>query len=265
MPFASNRDCRIHYVVEGAGDAIVLIPGLGGSVQQLAGISQELSRSYQVITVDPRGAGASDKPDHPYDGETLAGDIVAVMDAAGIQTASLVGISFGGMIAQEVALRFPDRVRSLVLASSYAASDGWTERMWRVRSQLIRELGMDAHFSLAVMFLFSPRSFRRDAALVERLETAFRDSPADPTGYTRQLEFCRNFDLLDKLGAVSAPTLVITGAEDILASPILGRELAEAIPGAQYHEEPEAAHLYMLSHPEAFLGTLGEFLTGLEE
>lgn len=263
MPFASNNACRIHYADEGSGDSLVLIPGLGGSTRQLAQISEALAASYRVITIDPRGAGQSDKPNCIYDGATLACDTVAVLDAVGVQAAHVVGISFGGMIAQEVALRFPTRLRSMVLASSYAASDSWTERMWQVRSRMIAELGMAAHFSLALMFLFSPRSFRYDAETIARIEAAFKAAPPDPIGYIRQLEFCRAFDLSARLGAVTQPTLVITGAEDILASPLLGRELAAAIPGAAYYEEPEAAHLYMISHPDLFLRTVKEFLSGL--
>ncbi|MEO3427473.1 alpha/beta hydrolase [Pelagibius sp. CAU 1746] len=263
MAFASSNGCRLHYSVEGGGEPLVLIPGLGGSARQLSQISEILSRSHRVITVDPRGAGQSDKPDQPYDGAMLAGDLAAVMDDADVEAADVIGISFGGMIAQEFALRHPERLRSMVLASSYAASDGWTERMWQVRSKLIGELGMEAHFSLALMFLFSPRSFRRDAETIARIEKAFRDSPPDPVGYVRQLDFCRTFDVTGRLGAVAAPSLVVTGAEDILATPILGRELAHAIPGALYHEEPEAAHLYMLSHPEAFIRTVEQFLSGL--
>ncbi|MEZ5593383.1 MAG: alpha/beta fold hydrolase [Gammaproteobacteria bacterium] len=133
-----------------------------------------------------RAVPASDKPDIPYDGEQLCADMLCILDELGVDSVDVVGISFGGMIAQEMALRAPQRLRSQLLVSSYRASDAWTDRMWQVRLQLLHELGMAAHFQLALMFLFSPHSFRADAATVAKLEAAFTQSPPDPVGYTRQ-------------------------------------------------------------------------------
>lgn len=263
MPFANSGGARIHYVVEGEGNAILLVPGLGGSTRQLAKISAELASTHRVVTVDPRGAGQSDKPDLRYDGALLAADMAAVLDDAGIGQADFVGISFGGMIGQELALRFPDRLRSLLLASSYAKSDAWTDRMWQVRETLIEKLGLAEHFKLAVMFLFSPRAFRDEAETVAMVEAAVGANPPDPVGYRRQLEFCRDHDASARLGKVALPTLVLQGADDILASPIQGRELAGAIPGARFQEVPEAAHLFMLSRPAEFARTIRDFHAGI--
>jgi pimeloyl-ACP methyl ester carboxylesterase len=260
MPFAISGGAQIHYVVEGRGDAILLVPGLGGSTRQLAKISAALAQDHLVVTVDPRGAGQSDKPDMSYDGALLAGDMLAVLDHAGVERADFVGISFGGMIGQEMAIHHPARLRSLFLASSYARSDAWTDRMWQVREMLISRLGLAEHFKLAIMFLFSPRSFRTEAGTVAAIEAAVAANPPDPVGYRRQLEFCRDYDASRRLGKIGLPTLVVQGAEDILASPIQGRELAQAIPGARFREVPEAAHLFMLSQPLAFARMIGEFV-----
>jgi 3-oxoadipate enol-lactonase len=110
------------------------------------------------------------------------------------------------------------------------------------------------------MFLFSPRSFRTEAGTVAAIEAAVAANPPDPVGYRRQLEFCRDYDASRRLGKINLPTLVVQGAEDILASPIQGRELAQAIPGARFREVPEAAHLFMLSQPLAFARMIGEFV-----
>lgn len=259
MPFAISGGTHIHYVVEGSGDPILLVPGLGGATRQLAKISAELASTHRVITVDPRGAGQSDKPDMRYDGALLAADMVAVLDHADVGRADFVGISFGGMIGQEMALRFPARLRSLLLASSYARSDAWTDRMWQVREMLIRKLGLAEHFKLAVMFLFSPRAFRTEAETVAMIEAAVGANPPDPVGYMRQLEFCRDHNASQRLARLDLPTLVVQGADDILASPIQGRELAKAIPGAQYREVAEAAHLFMLSRPAEFARMIRDF------
>lgn len=265
MAFAQSGGTRIYFEVHGSGDTLVLIPGLGGSTRQLAQIGETLRSDYRVVLVDPRGAGQSDKPDISYDAPLLAADVVAVLDQIAEPLAHLVGISFGGMIAQELAIRQPSRVRSLVLASSYAASDSWTDRMWEVRENMIRRLGMADHFRLALMFLFSPRTFQTEAATVQAIEAAFAGSPPDPVAYLRQLQFCRTHDSRDRLSSIRAPTLVVTGAEDILSSPLQGRELAAGIPGAAYREIPEASHLFMLSQPNFFAGIVRDFIAGTRQ
>ena len=260
MPYAEAEGCRIHYSDEGRGTALLLIPGLGGSTRQLAAISNILSVHLRVLTVDPRGAGASDKPDIPYEGAMLSDDMAAVLTAADVESADVVGISFGGMIAQELAIRHPERVRSLILASSYAASDAWANRMWSVRETIIRGLGMAEHFQLAIMFLFSPATFQRQADTVAMLERAFAETPPDLHGYLRQLDYCRRHDTTDRLRKVAARTLVVTGAEDILTSPERGRALAAAIPEAVYREVPGVAHLFMVSDPLLFASMIREFI-----
>lgn len=263
MAFADNGGTRIYFEAHGSGDTLVLIPGLGGSTRQLARLGELLRQGHRVVLIDPRGAGQSDKPDMEYDGALLSSDVVAVLDAAGAPHAHVAGISFGGMIAQELAIRHPARIRSVVLASTYAASDAWTDRMWEVREGMIRAQGMAAHFRLAAMFLFSPHTFRTESATLHMIEQAFAAAPPDSVGYLRQLQFCRRHDSRDRLSGIRTPTLVATGAEDILCSPLQGRELAAAIPGAAYREVPSAAHLFMLSQPELFSGMVRDFIAAV--
>ena len=262
MPLATNQDIRIRYERAGAGPALLLIPGLGGGVQQLSGLAAALAQHYTVLSVDPRGAHGSDKPDLPYEGAGLADDMASVLALAATGPVHVVGISFGGMIAQQLALRAPHLVRSLVLASTYAAADPWSARMWFVRELLLDRVGMVDHFRLAMMFLFSPRVFREEPDRIKALEAGFASAQPDPVGYRRQLEYCRDHDTRGRLGAIAAPTLVVTGAEDILATPFQGRDLAREIPGALYREIPEAAHLFMLAEPAAFAALVRDFHGG---
>lgn len=252
MPFADSAGTSIHYDLRGAGDTLLLVPGLGGTVAQLAPLAEALSTSHRVISVDPRCGGESDKPDSPLTGELLAADMAAVLDHAGVGSAHFVGISFGGMIGQELALAHPQRVRSLLLASSYGASDAWTEHLWLARLMLLERLGLQEHFQVALMFLHSPRVFREHPETIARIQAAFAAAPPDPGGYRRQLEYCRRHDARARLGAVRAPTLVMTGSEDILSPPAMGRALAELIPGARFQEVADGAHLFMLLQPVAF-------------
>src|SRR5207245_1380154 len=105
MPYARNGETQLYFEVHGEGDPIVLIPGLGQAIEAWSATTGTLSRSHQVILVDPRGVARSDKPDVPYTGEIFARDIAPVLDAARVEAAHLVGHSMGGMIAQEFAIR----------------------------------------------------------------------------------------------------------------------------------------------------------------
>jgi len=262
MPLATNQDVRIRYERQGIGPALLLIPGLGGGIAQLAGLAKVLAQHYSVISVDPRGAHGSDKPDRPYGGAELAADMAAVLADAGAGPAHVVGISMGGMIGQHLALAQPQLVRSLVLASTYAGADPWAERMWSVRDLLLDRVGLEQHFRLAMMFLFSPRVFREQQDRIQALEAGFAAAPPDPVGYRRQLHFCRDHDTRERVGGIAAPTLVVSGAEDLLCTAFQGSDLAAAIPGSIYREIPKAAHLFMLAEPEPFAALVRAFHEG---
>jgi 3-oxoadipate enol-lactonase len=242
MPFADNGGVRLAYEEHGEGQPIVLVPGLGLAGTALADTVAGLRDRYRVLTVDPRGAGGSDKPDVPYTGETFAQDLVAVFDAARLERAHLLGLSMGGMIAQEFAIRFPDRVGALVLLSTYAATDDWSRRLFEVRRTMIERLGLLQHFKLSIMFVFSPAAFRNMRERVRVIEDALMVNPPDERAYLRQIQYCLDHDARGRLGSISAPTLVVTGSADILTSRLQGRDLAESIRDAEYVEVPGASH-----------------------
>jgi pimeloyl-ACP methyl ester carboxylesterase len=261
MPHASNGSIRIYYEESGKGDeVIVLIPGLGLTTLAWSGVTRALSEDFRVIAVDPRGAGQSDKPDIEYTGRLNADDMVAVLDAAGVESAHIVGMSMGGMIGQELALNHPSRVRSLVLASTYAATDSWSQRLFEVRKQMILELGLLAQFKLSVMFVFSPYAFRRMENQVAAIENSLTTKPPDKNAYVRQMTYCMTHDTRDRLKQIRVPTVVATGHYDILTSPIQGRELAEGIPRAEYVEFPEASHGLIFEEVESFSKFVRDFV-----
>jgi 3-oxoadipate enol-lactonase len=263
MQFATNRNIRLHYKILGNGQPILLIPGLGLHSVPIARVAEELAISHRIIVVDPRGAGQSAKPDTPYTAEIFVEDMVAVLDAAGVDRADVVGISMGGMIGQELAIQRPERVRALVLAVTYAAADAWVKQMWELRQGLIERLGLTEHFKLALMFLFSPRSFESEAALIATMRAGFASNPPDQVGYLRQLAFCRDHDAISRLFQIEAPTLVLSGADDLIAPQHLGQQLAKGIPGAVLKVIANAPHLFMLSAPDQFAAIIREFLDRL--
>ncbi len=262
MSWAQSGPYRLYYEVRGEGEPLALVPGLGLSTLAWAQMVPRLEDAYRLVVVDPRGAGQSDKPDMSYTGELFAEDLAAVLDDVGVDRAHIVGLSMGGMIAQEFSIRFPDRVGSLILLSTYMATDDWSRRLFEVRRTMIERLGLIEHFKLSIMFVFSPAAFRNIREQVRAIESALIDNPPDQRAYLRQVQYCLEHDTTDRLARITAPTLVVTGSHDILTSPLQGRELAGGIPGAEYREFPGASHGLWLEEGEAFAVLVKEFLAG---
>jgi 3-oxoadipate enol-lactonase len=248
--------------VHGRGaETVVLIPGLGLSGPAWGPVTELFQqRSYRVVVVEPRGSGDSDTPDEHYTGELVASDLLTVLDAAEVDEAHLVGLSMGGMISQDFVLRFPDRVKSMVLLSTFGAPDQWFTRLFHFRRDLIRSMGILEHFRIYLMFVFSPFAFRNIPEQIVRIEASLKQRPPDIAAYLRQIDYCLEHDVSGDLGSVEAPTLVITGSHDFLTTVPLGRELADAIPGAEYRQFELASHGLWLEYSEELVDACDEFI-----
>lgn len=262
MPYAENDGIKLHYEVHGSGaESVVLIPGLGLSGLAWGPVTELFQqRSHRAVVVEPRGSGDSDTPDEHYTGEMVAADLLAVLDAAEVDAAHLVGLSMGGMISQDFVLRSPDRVKSLVLLSTFGSPDQWFNRLFHFRKDLIREMGILEHFRVYLMFVFSPFAFRNIPEQIVRIETSLQQRPPDTAAYLRQIDYCLEHDVSGKLGSVEVPTLVLTGSHDFLTPVPLGRELADAIPGAEYRQFEGASHGLWLEYSEDFVDACDEFI-----
>jgi 3-oxoadipate enol-lactonase len=260
MSWARNGPNRLYFEMYGRGETLVLIPGLGQSTLGWAQMIPRLEDAYQLVVVDPRGTGQSDKPEVPYTGEMFAGDLAAVLNEAGVERAHIMGLSMGGMIAQEFAIRFPDKVGSLILLSTYMKTDEWSRRLFEVRRNMIEKLGLHEHFKLSLMFVFSPLAFRTIREDIRAIESGLAQNPPNQQAYLRQIQFNLEHDTTDRLSKIAAPTLVITGSHDILTSTLQGRDLAAMIPGAEYREFPSASHGLWLEQGEGLASVVREFL-----
>lgn len=198
---AESDAVRIHYELAGTGDPLVLIGGLGVHTGEYRPLIEALARHHRVLAADNRGAGSSEKPDEPYTYEQMAGDTPAVMDSAGVGAADTVGFSMGARIALELCLAHPERVRTLTLIAGRPAGRSRRRTRWLAR------------FAAAA---------QRDGGL----------------GLRRQLEAGNGYDVSDRLGNVSTPTLVLHGRRDLLVSIADSRELARLISDAELHLMP---------------------------
>jgi pimeloyl-ACP methyl ester carboxylesterase len=251
MPTVDTAGARISYVDVGRGDAVLFIQGIGvvgeGWRPQLDGLADR----WRCLAFDNRGIGASELRGGEVSIEAMAADAWAVADAAGADRVHVVGHSMGGVIAQAVALAKPERVKSLALLCTFAAGAQAAKLSFGMFVTALRtRLGPRA--SRRSAFLSIVMTARELAALdaagraarAEALRPLFGHDLADqPPIVMKQLRATAKYDARPRLGALAAiPTLVLTAAEDRIARPEYGRELAAAIPGARYEEVPDAAH-----------------------
>jgi 3-oxoadipate enol-lactonase len=248
---ARNESVRLHYESTGSGPSVLLVMGLGLPGAAWWRTVPILARSLRVIAFDNRGSGRSDRPPGPYSMAEMAADAVAVLDAAGVEHAHVYGISMGGMIAQELALRHPGRVRALVLAATspggIAATppDADTIAFLRRRPAMPAEEGRWA----SVPYLYSARTRREGGGRIGEDLARRRSFPFHIDGYGRQLAAAAAHDAGSRLGGIAAPTVVVHGVEDRMVPPDNGRALAAAIPGAELRLVDDAAHLYTTDDP----------------
>jgi pimeloyl-ACP methyl ester carboxylesterase len=223
-----------------------------------------LAERFRVLAFDNRGVGRSGRPHGPYSVAEMADDAVAVLDAAGEAAAHIYGISLGGMIAQEIALRHPDRVRGLVLAATTpggphaVAPDQATLAFFRRRAEMPAIEGVWA----SVPYNYAEATWREHGERISQDIAQRLRFPVEREPYEAQLAAALGHDTHDRLGAISAPTLVVHGTEDRMVPLGNGPLLADAIPGARLHEQPGAGHLLFTDAPEVD-ALVREFLSGL--
>jgi pimeloyl-ACP methyl ester carboxylesterase len=248
--FAEANGARLYYEVYGEGEPLLLIMGLGANHLSWTAQIPVYSREFRVIVFDNRGTGRSDFPaGAEYTIPVLADDAAALLDALGVDSAHVYGISMGGMIAQEMALRHPDRVKSLILgATTPGGPNAVAPEPEALRSLLDQGAAIDRSVNPALLdVLFSP-GFLADHG--SELVTAFQSMadypPTSREAYQAQLRAVAAHDTYDRLPDIDAPTLVLHGTDDPLLPAGNGRILAERIPGAKLVLLNGARHAYLL-------------------
>jgi 3-oxoadipate enol-lactonase len=257
MPFVERPDgCRLHYEVYGpeAGPPVVLLEGMGGDIPGWRRNIPHLARRYRVVVYDFRGNGLSDKPDEKVSMATFVDDTIALLDHVGIQAAHLYGQSFGGMVALELALSHPDRVRSLVLAATHAGP-----------SQLVPvgargKVPKDKPY----LALYSTEFAEKHPDHVAEDILVGSQNPQPGYAGRRQWEAMQAWNAWDRLPLVTQPTLVLHGTDDRLISVENARIIAQRIPNAELALLQGAGHVYHSEQAEAADQAVLAFLDRIE-
>ena len=261
MPVARVNDIELNYKLEGDGEeTIVLINGLADDHQTwVLQMDDFLAEGYRVLRFDNRGIGASSKPAGPYSSRMLADDAKALADSLGLTGFHLMGVSMGGMIAQEYALAYPGDLHSVAFACTYAAPGPFCSRMFAMWADLAPVLGVPFVMRDVTLWAFTVPFFEQRTAELEEFETAMRYMDQPVHAYLAQLAVIQEHDTVSRLGEITTPALVMAGEQDILIPVSLSRRIHEGIPGSEW-ATTKGGHGCVWEHPAEFNRTYLDFV-----
>ena len=260
MPVARINDIDVNYKLEGDGaETVVLINGLADDLETWVFQAGDLlAAGYRVLRFDNRGIGASSKPAGPYSSRMLADDAKALVDSLGITDFHLMGVSMGGMIAQEYALAYGPDLRSATFACTYAAPGPFCSRMFDMWAGMAPVLGIPYVMQDVTLWAFTVPFFEQRGEELAEFEIAMRYMDQPVHAYLAQLAVIQQHDTTSRLGQIAVPTLVLAGEQDILIPVPLSRQLHEQIPGALW-ATTRGGHACLWEYPAEFNQTFLEF------
>jgi 3-oxoadipate enol-lactonase len=253
---------NLNFVKEGRGETIVLAHALGCDLTLWDEVAQQLARGFTVLRYDHRGHGSSRAAPGPFSIEDLADDAAALIEHEASGGVHFVGISLGGMVAQQIAVRHPHLVNSIVVANSSSRYEDSFRGMWRSRSETALNLGMAAIADTVI-----PRWFTRHwlddpahAPRVAQLRTVVERT--DPKMYAACCDAISRIDFFSTNPLVACPALVIAGTHDESTPVAMSHTISNAISGAEF-ATLDAAHLSAVERPEEFAGLVAGFISGI--
>lgn len=246
----------LNYEVTGPADApaLILAHSLCSNLHMWDPQAAELAKHFRLVRYDHRGHGRSDAPKGPYTMEMLGRDALAVLDAAGIRTASWCGVSMGGMVGMWVGAK-SGRIEKLILSNTnyyYPQKDNWKERI-----ATAREKGLAANADLTIERWFTPEFRQRKPEIVARMRNDIIGTSVE--GYVGCCEAIRDMDHRQLLTTIKVPTLIIAGSQDVATTVADGEAMKSLIPGAKM-AILDTAHIANIEQPEAYLREIMSFL-----
>jgi pimeloyl-ACP methyl ester carboxylesterase len=264
MPTVKVGDINIYYESHGDGEALLLIMGYGQYSAHWATLIPPFSREYRVISFDNRGTGRSDKPDIPYTMKMMADDAKGLLDDIGVDSAHVFGVSMGGMIAQEFAVNYPDKVKSLILGCTLC---GGTKAILPTPEALsfltgpeMAKLSVEERARVTVPWLVSQEFTDKNPEAVELYVAITSKYPTPIHGFACQAQAIAFHDTYDRLPQITAPTLLIVGSADRIIPAENSRIIASRIPNAELVVLENAGHGFFIDAEAEAASIILDFL-----
>ncbi|MGI8522528.1 MAG: alpha/beta fold hydrolase [Nocardioides sp.] len=262
MPTVHVNGINLNYLLEGEGpETLVLINGLADDL-----ISWDfqmpafLEAGFRVLRFDNRGIGQSDAPAGPYTSRMMADDAKGLVDELGIDSFHLMGVSMGGMISQEFALAYPELLKSVTFACTYAAPGEFCSRMFDIWADLAPTMGVPFVMRDVTLWAFTVPFFEEHTDDVREFEAAMAELELPVEAYLSQLNVIQQHDTTERLGEISTPTLVLAGEEDILIPVRLSLRLHELITGGAAWVTVPGGHACLWENPDTFNNAVIDFI-----
>ncbi len=263
MPTAHLNGITINYQIDGedgANGTIVLINGLADDLASWGfQVPALVAAGYRVLSFDNRGIGKTDRPAGPYSSRMLADDAKALVDHLGITGFHLMGVSMGGMISEEYALAYPDDLKSLTLACTYGTVDPFCQTMFAFWADLAKKVDVPFVMRDVALWAFTGPFFEERPADAAEFAAAMAALDMSVETYLAQLAVIQTHDAIGRVGAITVPTLVLAGEEDILIPVRLSKRLQQAIPGAAWKTVP-GGHACLWESPDPFNDAFLDFV-----
>ncbi len=263
MTFAQTDNAKIYYETRGSGTPLTLVMGLGGTSQWWFPQTPVFAEHYNVIVLDNRGVGRTETANPNFTMQDMAADVIAVLDAAGIEKTHLCGISMGGMIAQHVALDYGDRIDKLILSCTLPGGMKSIQPAPEVAEALILADGDDdllQAFQATAAILFPPAYLAEHMAELMMTFAEQQILPPSKDALAAQLGAVMGHDTFDRLGEITHPTLILHGDADVLVPPKNSELLARGIPHSTLELFPGNGHALNIQSKDEFNRAILEFL-----
>jgi 3-oxoadipate enol-lactonase len=255
----SDTPSPLHYLVEGSGPPLVLSHALSCDLSMWDATLPLLTPHFSVLRYDHRGQGKSPTGNIPFEIDDLADDAAALIRQWNRGPVAFCGLSMGGMVAQALALRYPDLVSHLIIANAAAQYDAAARIIWQTRIDTVRTQGMAAIAQGVLARWFTEAFLHKEGAQTNSLRQVFLAN--EPQAYAATCAAVANINFIDRLGDIKAPTLVIAADQDAATPPAMSEVIAKAAPGAQLQMIKGAAHLSAVESPYTFARLMIDFLS----
>ena len=265
MPILQANGININYEESGSGDPLLLIMGITAPGAVWQAHAEYWSKSYRCIMPDNRGVGLSDKPAGDYSSAMMADDHAGLLHELGIKKARVVGVSMGSIIAQQLAIRHPDLVQSMVQMCPWARCDNYAKSVFNLMINTKARLTPDEFMEFIQLLIFAKGSWddqdTHESFITGRLDAASDQNQQPLHGLIGQAVACIEHDVVEQLQDIKCPALVMSGQDDIFTPRWMAEEVAKGIPNSQLHLYPGAGHAFHWECIEDFNPRVLEWLS----